>query len=60
MIFSDTGPSLSVVLPQHSRSGMPAKTLAIQGGVVCAPRLSEGEPFVKILNHVPAGPLERR
>jgi hypothetical protein len=55
MIFPPTSPSLSVVLPPHSRSGMPAKTLAIQGGAVCAPRLGEGEPFVKILNHIPAG-----
>jgi hypothetical protein len=26
--------------------------MAIQGGAVCAPRLG-GEPFVKILNHIP-------
>jgi hypothetical protein len=52
MIFRPTSPSLSVVLPPHSRSGMPAKTMAIQGGAVCAPRLG-GEPFVKILNHIP-------
>jgi hypothetical protein len=37
---------------------MPAKSLAIGLGF-CAPRLGEGERFVKILTHVPAGPRSK-